>query len=83
MASSSRLMQFINSPTGPKTTHFWGPVANWGFVLAVSVFICIYIFIFIFCIFPTTADAVNGRTEKGSSIRGIHHHVFLLITHPI
>ncbi|EME32014.1 Mitochondrial pyruvate carrier 1 [Galdieria sulphuraria] len=23
-----------NSPTGPKTTHFWGPVANWGFVLA-------------------------------------------------
>jgi hypothetical protein len=22
--------------TGPKTTHFWGPVANWGFVLAVS-----------------------------------------------
>jgi len=28
-------MQFINSPTGPKTTHFWGPVANWGFVLAV------------------------------------------------
>lgn len=32
---SARLMQFINSPTGPKTTHFWGPVANWGFVLAV------------------------------------------------
>ncbi|GAB5036460.1 brain protein 44-like protein [Nannochloropsis oceanica] len=31
---SARLMQFINSPTGPKTTHFWGPVANWGFVLA-------------------------------------------------
>ena len=26
---------FINGPTGPKTTHFWGPVANWGFVLAV------------------------------------------------
>lgn len=21
---------FINSPTGPMTTHFWGPVANWG-----------------------------------------------------
>jgi hypothetical protein len=32
----SRLQAFINSPTGPKTTHFWGPVANWGFVLAVS-----------------------------------------------
>ncbi|OEL17246.1 hypothetical protein BAE44_0021735 [Dichanthelium oligosanthes] len=25
---------FLNSPVGPKTTHFWGPVANWGFVLA-------------------------------------------------
>lgn len=31
---ASRLTAFINSPTGPKTTHFWGPVANWGFVLA-------------------------------------------------
>ncbi len=31
-----RLRAFLNSPTGPKTTHFWGPVANWGFVLAVS-----------------------------------------------
>ncbi|GIL81856.1 hypothetical protein Vretimale_1436 [Volvox reticuliferus] len=35
MASfSARLLNFWNSPTGPKTTHFWGPVANWGFVLA-------------------------------------------------
>ncbi|KAM0942609.1 putative mitochondrial pyruvate carrier [Dioscorea sansibarensis] len=25
---------FWNSPVGPKTTHFWGPVANWGFVVA-------------------------------------------------
>ncbi|KAF8399908.1 hypothetical protein HHK36_015778 [Tetracentron sinense] len=25
---------FLNSPVGPKTTHFWGPVANWGFVAA-------------------------------------------------
>ncbi|KAK7357865.1 hypothetical protein VNO80_17162 [Phaseolus coccineus] len=25
---------FWNSPIGPKTTHFWGPVANWGFVAA-------------------------------------------------
>lgn len=31
---ASRLQSWINSPTGPKTTHFWGPVANWGFVLA-------------------------------------------------
>ncbi|KAH7660171.1 Mitochondrial pyruvate carrier protein [Dioscorea alata] len=32
MASAFRA--FWNSPVGPKTTHFWGPVANWGFVLA-------------------------------------------------
>ena len=25
---------FVNSPVGPKTTHFWGPAANWGLVLA-------------------------------------------------
>ncbi|CAE7251263.1 MPC1 [Symbiodinium necroappetens] len=24
------LAAFINSPTGPMTTHFWGPIANWG-----------------------------------------------------
>lgn len=34
---SSKFMAFVNSPTGPRTTHFWGPVANWGFVLAVSI----------------------------------------------
>ncbi|KAH0459608.1 hypothetical protein IEQ34_012422 [Dendrobium chrysotoxum] len=28
------LRAFWNSPVGPKTTHFWGPVANWGFVTA-------------------------------------------------
>lgn len=33
--ASSALRALWNSPTGPKTTHFWGPVANWGFVLAV------------------------------------------------
>jgi len=27
-------MKWVNSPAGPKTTHFWGPVANWGLVLA-------------------------------------------------
>lgn len=32
----SALKAFLNSPVGPKTTHFWGPVANWGFVIAVS-----------------------------------------------
>ena len=26
------VMKFINSPVGPKTTHFWGPVVNWGIV---------------------------------------------------
>ncbi|EFJ29983.1 hypothetical protein SELMODRAFT_39191, partial [Selaginella moellendorffii] len=24
---------FLNSPVRPKSTHFWGPVANWGFVV--------------------------------------------------
>ncbi|CAL6328986.1 unnamed protein product [Bathycoccus prasinos] len=32
--SSSAFARWVNSPTGPKTTHFWGPVANWGFVAA-------------------------------------------------
>ncbi|BAF24943.1 mitochondrial pyruvate carrier 1 [Oryza sativa Japonica Group] len=31
---STAVKAFLNSPVGPKTTHFWGPVANWGFVLA-------------------------------------------------
>lgn len=35
-AMSTAVKAFLNSPVGPKTTHFWGPVANWGFVLAVS-----------------------------------------------
>mmetsp|Transcript_29354 Transcript_29354/g.53866 ORF Transcript_29354/g.53866 Transcript_29354/m.53866 type:complete len:113 (+) Transcript_29354:151-489(+) len=34
MSFSSRFTAFLNSPVGPKTTHFWGPVANWGFVFA-------------------------------------------------
>eukprot|EP01024_Parvocaulis_polyphysoides_P019160 TRINITY_DN1862_c0_g1_i1.p3 TRINITY_DN1862_c0_g1~~TRINITY_DN1862_c0_g1_i1.p3 ORF type:complete len:115 (-),score=11.08 TRINITY_DN1862_c0_g1_i1:188-532(-) len=29
-----RFIDLLNSETGPKTTHFWGPVANWGFVIA-------------------------------------------------
>ncbi|KAL6900851.1 hypothetical protein ACP4OV_005527 [Aristida adscensionis] len=31
---SSAFKAFLNSPIGPKTTHFWGPVSNWGLVLA-------------------------------------------------
>ncbi|PWZ56348.1 Mitochondrial pyruvate carrier 1 [Zea mays] len=31
---ATALKSFLNSPVGPKTTHFWGPVANWGFVIA-------------------------------------------------
>ncbi|KAL8166354.1 hypothetical protein V2J09_007853 [Rumex salicifolius] len=31
---ASAFKSFLNSPVGPKTTHFWGPVANWGFVVA-------------------------------------------------
>ena len=26
------LTTFWNSPVGPKTSHFWGPMTNWGFV---------------------------------------------------
>ena len=29
------LRTFWNSPVGPKTTHFWGPVFNWGIPIAV------------------------------------------------
>ncbi|GMN42692.1 hypothetical protein TIFTF001_011911 [Ficus carica] len=28
------LRTFWNSPVGPKTTHFWGPVVNWGIPIA-------------------------------------------------
>mmetsp|Transcript_11095 Transcript_11095/g.20064 ORF Transcript_11095/g.20064 Transcript_11095/m.20064 type:complete len:127 (-) Transcript_11095:67-447(-) len=28
------LVSLRNSPTGPKTTHFWGPAANWGIAIA-------------------------------------------------
>ena len=28
------VMAFLNSPVGPKTIHFWAPIANWGLVLA-------------------------------------------------
>ncbi len=34
MAAPNAFMTWVNSPAGPKTTHFWGPVANWGLVLA-------------------------------------------------
>ena len=28
------LVAFLNSQVGPKTIHFWAPIANWGLVLA-------------------------------------------------
>lgn len=28
-----RLIAFVNSPIGPKTTHFWGPAMNFMFVV--------------------------------------------------
>ncbi|CAO2175483.1 unnamed protein product, partial [Urochloa humidicola] len=31
---SAAFKAFLNSPVGPKTTHFWGPVSNWGIILA-------------------------------------------------
>ncbi|KAJ0520036.1 putative mitochondrial pyruvate carrier [Helianthus annuus] len=33
-------LAFLNSPVGPNTTHFWGPVANCGFVVAGL--LCVY-----------------------------------------
>jgi mitochondrial pyruvate carrier 1 len=39
MSFAARFRAFVNHPTGPKTTHFWGPVANWGFVVAVRLFL--------------------------------------------
>ena len=29
-----KVLMFLNSPVGPKTVHFWGPLANWALVLA-------------------------------------------------
>jgi hypothetical protein len=29
-----KVAMFLNSPVGPKTVHFWGPLANWALVLA-------------------------------------------------
>lgn len=34
MSSLGNVLTFVNSPVGPRTIHFWGPVANWGFVVA-------------------------------------------------
>ncbi|OMJ68487.1 hypothetical protein SteCoe_34027 [Stentor coeruleus] len=28
------LIEFLKGPTGVRTTHFWGPVLNWGFIIA-------------------------------------------------
>lgn len=27
-----KALAFLNSPIGPRTVHFWGPLANWGLV---------------------------------------------------
>ena len=31
---ASAFQRWLSSPTGPRTVHFWGPAANWGFVAA-------------------------------------------------
>lgn len=31
------LKNFWKSPTGPRTTHFWGPVFNWSLPIAVKI----------------------------------------------
>lgn len=28
------LTNFLKSPMGPRTIHFWAPVANWGIAMA-------------------------------------------------
>lgn len=33
---SQKFMAWVRSPTGLFSTHTWGPLANWGFVVAVS-----------------------------------------------
>ncbi|CCH59405.1 hypothetical protein TBLA_0B05790 [Henningerozyma blattae CBS 6284] len=30
----SAFARFLNSPTGPKTVHFWAPTLKWGLVVA-------------------------------------------------
>lgn len=30
----SAFTRFLNSPTGPRTIHFWAPTLKWGLVLA-------------------------------------------------
>ncbi|OSX71426.1 hypothetical protein BU14_0535s0003 [Porphyra umbilicalis] len=32
--AGSGLVRFLRSPTGPMTTHFWGPITNWGLSIA-------------------------------------------------
>ncbi|XP_015089778.1 mitochondrial pyruvate carrier 1-like isoform X1 [Solanum pennellii] len=34
MQMKKSVRAYLNSPMGPKTTHFWGPMANWGFVIS-------------------------------------------------
>lgn len=34
MAQQNAVMAWLTGPTGPKTVHFWGPMANWGLVAA-------------------------------------------------
>ncbi|CAL8465304.1 g4839 [Coccomyxa elongata] len=31
---ASRAAQFLNSPVGPKTIHFWAPTFKWGISIA-------------------------------------------------
>lgn len=31
---ADKLIALLNSPVGPRTIHFWAPMANWGFVYA-------------------------------------------------
>ena len=33
MSIKNIALAFWNHQTGPKTLHFWAPMANWGFVI--------------------------------------------------
>jgi hypothetical protein len=31
---AQKFIEYLKGPTGIKTTHFWGPFLNWGFIVA-------------------------------------------------
>ena len=80
MASSFRA--FLNSPVGPKTTHFWGPVANWGFVLAVcltTINLRLYKYRFLICSVVHPFGQNYAGSEKHTTLCFMTHVWTLLV----